>query len=119
MGTRSQVFIKEEGVYLYQHWDGYELPDIVRNALAKKWRWADPEYLARIIFCEMVKDHLEEETGYGIGSRIHFDIEYLVTVDTEKQEITIQHGFGDKIELTKPLFLGTFKEFVENPKTDW
>ena len=29
MSTRAQVLIKETGIYLYQHCDGYDLYDIV------------------------------------------------------------------------------------------
>ena len=88
MGTRAQVFIKDEGVYLYQHWDGDGLFQTVQNAIAKNERWDDTEYLARIIFCEMVKDDIDGSTGYGIGNSQHIDIEYLVTVDCEKRTVT-------------------------------
>lgn len=88
MGTRAQVFIKDEGVYLYQHWDGDGLFEIVQNAIAKKDRWGDSEYLARIIFCEMVQDDIDGSTGYGIGNSQHSDIEYLVTVDCKKRTVS-------------------------------
>ena len=88
MGTRAQVFIKDTGIYLYQHWDGDGLFQIVKDAIAKGWRWNDEEYLTRIIFCEMVKDDIGGETGFGIGNSQHGDIEYLITVDCEKQTVT-------------------------------
>jgi len=96
MGTRAQVFIQDsysddasKGVYLYQHWDGDYLFQEVQNAIAKGDRWNDPEYLTRIIFCEMVKtfDQVDGSTGYGIGTSQHGDIEYLVIVDIENQNV--------------------------------
>ncbi len=33
MGTRAQVFMKDEGIYLYQHWDGNMLMDTVVKAV--------------------------------------------------------------------------------------
>lgn len=57
MGTRAQVCVVDgkEKIYLYQHYDGYELPNTVRRALQRGTdRWNDMEYLSRIIFCEML-----------------------------------------------------------------
>ena len=91
MGTRAQCLIKQEGVYLYQHWDGGDLMNTVVKAVNSpngKGRHSDPEYLARIIFCQMVKNNIDGETGYGIGTEQHSDIAYLVTVDCDKRTIT-------------------------------
>jgi len=98
MGTRAQVFMKDTGVYLYQHWDGDDLFQKVKNAIAKKWRWDDEEYLTRIIFCEMVKDNIDGETGYGIGNSQHGDIEYLVTVDCKNQTVEEIHCYTKNIK---------------------
>jgi hypothetical protein len=95
MGTRAQVLIKDTGIYLYQHYDGNELFDIVKRAIAKKMRWEDTEYLTRIIFSEMIKDNIAGETGYGIGNAQHGDIEFLVIVDTKKQTITEQDIYNE------------------------
>jgi len=100
MGTRAQVFIKDEGVYLYQHWDGDNLMDKVVKAVNSpvgKGRQDDPEYLARIIFCEMVRGDEAGETGYGIGTNMHGDIEYLVTVDCKKRTITETEVYRNRI----------------------
>ena len=100
MATRSQVkLISSEftiPIYLYQHYDGYELYKIVNNAISRKTRWDDPEYLARIIFSEMIKDHIDDTTGYGIGTDQHCDIDYLVEVDIDNQRVTEYHGYGDE-----------------------
>jgi hypothetical protein len=99
--------MKDEGVYLYQHYDGYDLLNSVKRAMEKRWRWDDPEYLARIIFDEMTKDCHGEECGYGIGSDKHSDIEYLITVDCENQTVTqLKCRGGDETQYS-------FEEFVD------
>lgn len=95
MGDRGQVYIKDEKVYLYTHWDATNLPQIVNRAIAKKWRWDDPEYLARIIFDEMVGKNQGGETGYGITTHMHGDIWRLVEVDCKKQLVTVKDGHYD------------------------
>lgn len=71
MGDRRNVIIKDGrgvGVALYTHWCGTELPEIIKTALARRQRWDDTAYLARIIFCQMVKGSEDDETGYGISA---------------------------------------------------
>jgi len=74
MGDRANVLVREysedNGVYLYTHWNGSELPFALQEALAKEWRWDDAAYLTRIIFDVMTKKHHNEETGYGISTYI-------------------------------------------------
>ena len=99
MSTRAQVYMKDEGIYLYQHCDGNMLMDKVVKAVqspAGKVRQDDPEYLARIIFCAMVKDDVDGEIGFGIGTKVHGDIEYLVTVDCENKTITEKEIYTKK-----------------------
>lgn len=110
MSTRSQVVLKSRAfstpIYLYQHHDGYALYKIVCNAINRKERWNDPEYLARIIFSEMIKagsytdyndkfiNALDESTGFGIGTSQHGDIEYLIEVNIDNQMIYEREGYG-------------------------
>jgi len=94
MGDRANVFIPRygtkvqdnQGVYLYTHWDGYNLPITVQKALKRQARWDDAPYLARMIFGEMVGNDTGE-TGYGIDSRIGDNEHKLVVVDCENQRI--------------------------------
>jgi hypothetical protein len=76
MGDRGCVFVvqgKDEngdykGVFLYTHWRGYRLEEIVRAAIRRgRDRWGDDTYLTRIIFCEMVKGEEMNTTGFGIS----------------------------------------------------
>lgn len=91
MGARAQVRIQmdsSESVYLYTHWGAPSLDTDVREALRKgQDRWDDPEYLARIVFQEMLHGD-NGNTGYGIGTSEHGDIEYLITL-TENQIVKI------------------------------
>lgn len=93
MGDRAQVAIndgKHTSVYLYTHWNGSELADTVKRALAKRQRWTDAEYLTRIIFCEMVKGAEAGKTGFGISTSEHFDNEHpLIVLNCAKQKVYI------------------------------
>ena len=112
LSTRSQVYMKNSGVYLYKHLDGYDLENIVRKALQRKERWTDVEYLTRIIFSEMIKDDLEGSIGFGIGTTKHSDIEYLVTVNVNKQTVKVTDVVKNLVT-----FKGTFEEFVKGGGT--
>lgn len=86
MGDRANIQVKNDGdqsVFLYTHWDGSELPETLRAALAKRWRWTDDAYLARIIFCEMVKGAEMDETGFGIMSYVGDGEDRILIVDTQ------------------------------------
>lgn len=90
MGARAQVKIEDEGVFLYTHWGSGEIEDDVRKALQRRQRWTDPEYLARIIFSQMTKGQEEGETGFGIGTSQHGDIDVLITLNCSTQTIKVQ-----------------------------
>ena len=99
MGTRAQVFIKDTGVYLYQHWEGNNLANTVKEAISRGERLDDVEYLTRIIFSEMIKDSIGDSTGYGIGTKQHSDIEYLITIDCERQIMSVLMYFENTINV--------------------
>ena len=89
MGDRGNIVVRDrEGkdVVFYAHWSGHGLAAVVRRALAKEWRWSDDNYLARIIFCEMVKGFEGDETGFGIGRFTAGDRGHaVVLVDVDRQ----------------------------------
>lgn len=92
MGDRANVHIPTsatpgEGVYLYTHWGGYDLPHDVQTALAKKWRWDDGPYLARIIFDQMTVNDHGKETGFGIWTSICDNEHPIVVVNPETQTV--------------------------------
>jgi len=108
MGSRGNIVIKEEGrtpIYFYTHWEGYRVKEILRDALVLgRSRWGDEPYLARIIFCEMVRDQKDELTGFGISTyEGDNDAENpIVYVDVSNNKVTVNH-------LTQ-----TFEEFIKS-----
>lgn len=106
MGARAQVHIKDTGVYLYTHWGSGRLESDVRTALAKKRRWDDSEYLTRIIF-DVMKGNDHGETGFGISTSKHEDIELLITIDCDTELISVE----DMYDSTRN-YETTFKEFI-------
>lgn len=100
MGDRANVVVEFDygpeapkpppRVYLYTHWRGSALPSILQRALARRMRWDDPSYLARIIFCEMVKGQEGEETGFGISPDITDNEHPLLVVNTRHRLVRLE-----------------------------
>ena len=103
MGNRANIAIKQpvmsqEGepvfIYLYTHWNGAVLPQILQSALKRGMsRWGDAPYLTRIIFSEMVKDDVMGETGAGISTYITDNSHAIIVVDIEREIIQIANQF--------------------------
>ena len=107
MGDRGQILIKDTGVYLYSHWGAIDLWGEAWRALKRAPdRWDDPEYLARVIFSEMVRNDIDSTTGFGIGTNVHDDTWRLIEVDCSKTKITLNDY--KEVKLTK-----TFDEFTK------
>ncbi len=122
MGDRANVFVIDDlnadetprGVFLYAHWGGEELPQIVQRAFARKQRWDDPPYLARIIFCEMVRGFEDGETGFGISSVIGDNEHLIITVDPDEERISFCHPerlFSDGVEKSA-VASWSFEEYI-------
>lgn len=84
MGDRGNIVVRQgetniDDVWFYTHWRGFQIGEIVQRALAKKWRWDDPSYLARIIFDELTRGQHGEETSFGISTTLQ-DNEYPILV---------------------------------------
>lgn len=88
MGDRGNVVVQYDNgseVFLYTHWGRSELKETVADALDRgRDRWNDDSYLARIIFSEMTRDYIEDETGFGISPFIT-DGDRTVVINCEKQ----------------------------------
>lgn len=83
MGDRANIYLvddnPEHGIYLYTHWNGYEWPEMLRQALDKgRGRWGDQPYLSRILCRELFATY-DQDTGGGISTFIT-DNQYLITV---------------------------------------
>ena len=97
---------RESCVYLYTHWGAGQLPGIVKRALAKKWRWDDPSYLARIIFDVMTEGSRDEETGFGISTSPAGDAWRLVEVDCAEQVVRVVDNGKEKVKKSFTDFIG-------------
>lgn len=112
MGNRAEVDVHEgetPGVYLYTHWDGYTLPETVRNALASdagRNRWNDSPYLTRILFDALTRGTTGQESGFGISAQRSDGS--LVKVDVANQTVTV----GER----EPV---SFTEFIGGRNVGW
>lgn len=117
MGDRANIIIKqhngeaESELWLYTHWSGADLPEILQTAMRRKIRWSDEAYLARVILCEMIRvsGELDGETGIGITT-YETDSSYpFLVVDAKKQEISIRaSGRGSRECQTGPWTFAAF-----------
>lgn len=73
MGDRAHVYVHEgdrPGVWIYTHWRGYELPELVRDALntpQARARIHDTGYLTRILISQLTAG-ADPETGWGVDT---------------------------------------------------
>ncbi len=89
MGDRRNVVLRFEtkdelnlgmelpAIYLYVHWMGQELPEIVQRSIARaKDRWGDESYLARVIASDVFSAvGIEATTGAGLSLELQ-DTDY-------------------------------------------
>lgn len=93
--SQAQVLIASNGVYLYQHRDGQNVFGSVCNSIKRAItanRDNDPDYLARIIFCDMIQGDERGTAGFGIGTEPFDDIKFFVVVDTDEKTIKQYHS---------------------------
>jgi len=77
-------------VYLYTHEQAEVLVQQVHDVLSQKIRWDDPDYLSRMLFCNMIpKENWYGEKGYGIGTEQYVDVNLLISIDTTNNHIKI------------------------------
>jgi hypothetical protein len=96
MSTRSEVLFFEEGfdkpIHFYQHWDGYELPNIVADAVKRAidgGRITDTPYFGRIVFSEMLRHSsgIDDNLSYGISQSENGWIEYTVEIHNKEDQL--------------------------------
>jgi hypothetical protein len=95
MGDRANIKINTRNngtsIWLYTHWNGYELPELLKTALIKaKNRWNDPSYGARILVDQITKEGRDEETGWGLDTGIGDNSYPVLEVDFPTQKVNIQ-----------------------------
>lgn len=121
MGDRGNIrivdnFDSTESVYLYTHWGGSAVRRYAANALDRgRDRWDDAPYLARIVFCEMLKDGGDDAimrtTGLGISTKICDNEHPIVCLDCGKQIARLEKENGPVIaEFSFEEFIAKYKE---------
>lgn len=130
MGDRANIAVESNGkrVYLYTHWCGYEVPNIVAAALSRgKDRWKDASYLARILFCELISysrgDNIDnaslnttilltETTGFGISAEIGDNSYPLLVVNCDNGTISFENAPNIEDFMDALGLVYTFEQFV-------
>ena len=112
MGDRGNIvldFGSQRFIYLYTHWQGSHLAEILRAALSRgRGRWGDAAYLARIVFSEMVRDELLEVVGYGLSPYLTDNEHDLLVVDLVGSRVLLCEG--ENLKAVRRTW--TFDEFV-------
>ena len=116
MGDRGNIKVVDgkSTVYLYTHWNGSDLPSIVREIMQTapaRHRYLDGPYLTRILFCGLIErggGDFAGELGYGITAQFnHIDgHDQVLIVNIDKQTVQWNRGaaetFADFIQPHEP-----------------
>ena len=95
MGDRGNIVVdfgKDQKVYLYTHWTGTEIGQILQDALNShegQNRADDPSYLTRILFDHLTKGASNKETGFGVSPYETDNNHPLLVVSPEHQTVRI------------------------------
>lgn len=135
MGDRSNIVIENtygtpSRIYLYGHWAGERIAKSAVHGL-NSGRATDPDYLARVVFENMIvrSESLGTETGYGIAARLG-DNEHPVLVISDRPKtdeheagtvvyFESQPSYGEDFEVaTKKIPYRDFLAIIENIE-DW
>jgi hypothetical protein len=126
MGDRANVYIRQSataGVFLYTHWGGGDLPEVVRVALDSgqgRARWRDDAYLARIVFCQMVgQDGWNDETGFGISAFICDNEHPIIVLDPAGGRIGFAAEPTEAAPLPEPKKWQTFDAYCAQRSAKW
>lgn len=121
MGDRANIFIKSDfgyddgrGVYFYTHWNGHKLPVTLQSALARRERWSDDSYLARVIFFEMIRDNPGASDGFGISAFLTDNEHKIIVVDAGAQTVGFHRPYYDDPRgfCATPIAQWSFSEYV-------
>ena len=97
MGDRGNIYVKQHpapgaasgGIFIYSHWSGFRLPELLQDALKKgESRWDDEPYLTRIIAQGIFGDD-DGITGYGITTYLTDNDYPVLVVDSERRMVGV------------------------------
>ncbi len=110
---RSRRDEEPQAIYLYTHWGGSDLPVTLRQALERgRDRWGDDAYLARIIFCEMVRDRWADTSGFGISIYTPDNEHPVLEVDADEKRIRLLSWSGYNAGLGSAYAEWSFEEYL-------
>ena len=127
MGDRGNIaFIDRCGsmpgstgyTFLYTHWSGSSIGEILQETLKRRHRWDDTSYLCRMVFCELVKGSETEETGFGISPFMGDNEHVVLLVDCDNHQVSahreedIREAAIAHILVGSPIRTWTFEEFA-------
>ena len=119
MGDRGNIVIRygpNQHIFFYTHWRGSGMGADVHRALAKRDRWDDDAYLARMIFDELGGVNGKGKDGIGIALEPCDNEHDFLIVDVPGRRVIRAKGES----LTAENESWTFEEFVTNaPIGDW
>lgn len=125
MGNRANIKIvtgKANDIYFYSHWGGYDLPLVLKRALIRgENRWDDDAYLNRIIFSEMIKGNVLEETGFGISLELCDNQNFIINVNPTDNTVDFNShywSFQEYISMSDEDILSYYHNGDENYEDD-
>jgi hypothetical protein len=103
MGNRNSIVIQEQDaygvdanpLYLYSHWHGQELDQVVATALNRgRSRRNDSAYLTRIIVSDLLREDLDGTTGFGISQipQDHDDSNHMIFINFRTHGLEIRRN---------------------------
>lgn len=115
--------VANQTLYLYAHWHGSALPDLLRAALLSpesRNRRGDPPYQARILTTQIIhaaKGTLEE-TGWGLSPYFCDSEHPVLVVDLEHSRISLRTA-ANKGDKSRWLSFDEFCALSTLGKLDW
>ena len=102
MGDRNNIKItysNGQSIFLYSHWGGSQLRDIVLHSMEYSDRVTDESYFARVLFSKMLISggtrDIDSETGYGIAP-------YVVDQDANNKMIHVDYRGVSELSKWRP-----------------
>lgn len=134
MGDRGNIVFIDRRVevvgytFLYTHWGGSGIREVLQATLLTRKRWMDGAYLCRLTFDQLLEDEPRTggETGYGISAFMGDNEHDVLLVDTDNQKVylypedIISRAALNHAEPEEALALEvwTFEEFASHGAAD-
>jgi hypothetical protein len=125
--NRANLVVETEWdkrVFLYTHWDGERVPEVVQKTLDNKLRLDDPLYLTRMLFCKLcpVKEW-DSEYGYGISTTFGDNNHDVLLVRPGNLSVELHKFDYKKHDVVgnwkEPMFTWTYTEYCRIEDISW